>query len=106
MTKKEWDKFTKENLGSKPEAELRHILRTKRARPSGGTTALAPNEFYGRKEDPFHKRINKRKPLQHAKGTVMRLIGAGKGSSKLRALLFEFEHPLPGNLKYRDRRLT
>lgn len=106
MTKKEFDKLTKENLGSNPGAELRHILRTKRKRPSGGTTALAPNEFYGRKEDPFHKRINKRKPLQHGKNTVMRLIGAGKGNSRLRQLLHEFDHPLPGNLKYKDKRFT
>lgn len=106
MTKKEFDRLTKENLGSRPESELRYILRTKRMRPSPGTTALAPNEFWGKKPEKFHARINKRKPLEHGKAAILRLIGSGKGSSTLRQTLFEMEHPLPGNLKYRDKRYT
>lgn len=45
MTKKEFDKLTKENWGSRPEYEHRHILRTKRGRPSAGTTALASIKY-------------------------------------------------------------
>lgn len=106
MTKKEWDKLTKENMGRGTESETRHHYKTRRRKPSAGTTALNPNEFYGKKADPFHKKINSRKPLQHGKNTIMRLLGSGKGNSRLRNLLFEFEHPLPGNLKYKDRRFT
>lgn len=106
MTKKEFDKLTKENWGERPESESRHYLRTKRMRPSGGTSALSPNEFFGKKQDLFHKRINKRKPLQHGAHHIGKLLGAGKGNSRLRKLLYEFENPLPGNLKYKDKRFT
>lgn len=106
MTKKEFDRLTKESMGKGAGSELRHIYKTRRGRPSGGTTALAPNEFFGKKQDKFHAKINKRKPLQHAAGTIQRLLGSGRGNSRLRQMLFEIEHPLPGKLKYEKGRLT
>lgn len=86
MTKKEFDKLTKENLNLKKGygGELKHHYRTRRGKPSAGTGALAPNEFYGRKEDSFHRKINRRYPMEHGVGAALRLIGAGKGNSKLR----------------------
>lgn len=108
MTKKEWDKLTKQNLGLRKGqgGELKHIYRTKRQKPSAGTHALSANKYFGSKEDPFHKRINKRKPLQHGASRAMQLIGSGRGNSKLRELVFQYEHPLPARIKYGKGRYT
>lgn len=86
MTKKEFDKLTKENmrLGKGHSFELRHHYRTRRGKPSPGTTALNPNEFFGKKEDPFHRRINRREPMQHGVNAALRAIGSGRGNEKLR----------------------
>lgn len=107
MTKKEFDRLTKESMGKNVGSELRHHYKTRRQKPSAGTTAFNPNEFYlNQKPDRFHAKINKRKPLQHGARGIQRLLGMGKANSRLRQLLYEFEHPLPGNLKYRDKRFT
>jgi hypothetical protein len=96
MTKKEFDKLTKQHGGARGLAsDERHYYRTNRMKPSHGSGASGPNELFLMKPDKLAKKV----PGTVGYHAALRKIGMKQGvTAKTRQVVFDYEHPLPLSL--------